>query len=169
MQPHVLQTKIIRPTLKHLGLWSQDAEFILLGTCAQESTCGKYIQQKNNGPAKGMYQMEDIAHQDIWDVVINIEVPHSKPKRVKELRGKVEELMGNFPSEKDQLYTNLAYQTAMARLHYWRFWQPLPNARDITGMGEYWKKYYNTRKGKGTVEEFIKNYNILIAPYIQPK
>lgn len=53
---------------------------------------------------------------------------------------------------------NLAYQIAMARIHYLRVPEKLPDAEDIEGMARYWKKHYNTFKGAGTEEEFIENY-----------
>jgi hypothetical protein len=33
-------------------------------------------------------------------------------------------------------------------------------------MAHYWKKYYNTEKGKGTVEGFVESYDELVAPYL---
>ena len=56
----------------------------------------------------------------------------------------------------DQLKGNLYYAVAMCRIHYYRVSEALPN--DLEGMARYWKKYYNTELGKGTVEEFIHNY-----------
>ncbi len=56
------------------------------------------------------------------------------------------------------LVTDLAYATAMCRVHYWRRPEPLPNAGDPEGMGEYWKQHYNSPLGKGTVERFAWRY-----------
>ena len=36
--------------------------------------------------------------------------------------------------------------------------EKLPNSYDIEGLAKYWKKYYNTEGGKGTVEKFIEKY-----------
>jgi hypothetical protein len=58
-----------------------------------------------------------------------------------------------------QLHGNLIYQIIMTRLHYYRVPKPLPEFNDIEGMAHYWKKYYNTNKGKGTILEFIENYS----------
>jgi hypothetical protein len=33
------------------------------------------------------------------------------------------------------------------------------DATDVFKLAEYWKKYYNTPKGKGTVQQFIQSYN----------
>lgn len=60
------------------------------------------------------------------------------------------------------LQFNFPYATAMARIQYWRKPDPLPDAEDIFGLARYWKKIYNTPGGKGTVEEFLKNYETYI-------
>jgi len=46
----------------------------------------------------------------------------------------------------------------MCRMHYYRKSEPLPESDDVRALGEYWKKHYNTVKGKGTVDEFVENY-----------
>jgi hypothetical protein len=46
----------------------------------------------------------------------------------------------------------------MARLFYAAIPEKLPDAGDVRGMAEYWKKFYNTRFGSGTTEEFVTNY-----------
>ena len=46
----------------------------------------------------------------------------------------------------------------MARLHYRRRSEPLPQHTDIEAIWEYYKKYYNTHLGKAEKEESIKHY-----------
>jgi hypothetical protein len=53
----------------------------------------------------------------------------------------------------DQLVTNLAYATAIARLCYWRHSDPLPPVGDARAMAEYHKKLYNTKLGKTRVDQ----------------
>ena len=53
------------------------------------------------------------------------------------------------------------YSTLMCRVHYFRVPEPLPvNTGDkmvyLESLGRYWKKYYNTEKGAGTIAGFIK-------------
>ena len=60
------------------------------------------------------------------------------------------------PNEEDWSYileTNIAAQIAMCRLHYRRIPKPLPSS--IEGQAKYWKKYYNSMAGRGTVEDFL--------------
>lgn len=42
-----------------------------------------------------------------------------------------------------------------ARLHYLRCKGSVPNT--LIGRAEYWKKYFNTALGKGTVDEYIRH------------
>ena len=61
------------------------------------------------------------------------------------------------PNEQDWgdiLTYNIAAQIAMCRLHYRRVPKPLPGS--LLEQAKYWKQYYNTAKGKGTVDHFVK-------------
>lgn len=143
-----LRDLVIRPTLKHIGMWSEAAENLLLGTIFQESAGGKYIKQLGTGPALGIYQIEPDTNADVWNNYIEYRVT---------LWDKVAMLMTG-EDDKHQLVTNLSYQTAIARLIYYRAPFALPDANDINGLAHYWKQHYNTVLGAGTVEEFIHNF-----------
>lgn len=146
---------VVRPVLKDLGMWSQAAEDIMVGTAVQESRL-TYLEQHGNGPAKGVYQ---------------IELPTAKDVLVRYLRTR-EDLMDKFwvavaiDPDMDidneillsKLTSDLAFATAVARVKYYMQPEPLPDAGDIEGYARYWKQYYNTHQGKGTVEEFTNNY-----------
>lgn len=61
------------------------------------------------------------------------------------------------------LTNDLAYATAMARVHYCRIPMALPMFDNIEEMAHYYKLYYNTPEGKATVEEFVHNYHKYVA------
>jgi hypothetical protein len=149
-----LQQHVIRPTLQAISLWSDAAEYLLLGTAAQESQLGYYLTQIH-GPALGIYQIEPATHADVWQNYLEYQ-PY--------LAEKVQTLLSPFNTQdKDQaLITNLAYSTAIARIIYYRVPQPLPAAYDLPGLAAYWKQYYNTPAGQGTVEEFMANYKEML-------
>jgi hypothetical protein len=42
---------------------------------------------------------------------------------------------------------------------YWRRPEQLPVADDISALAAYWKTHYNTPKGKGKIETFIRRWN----------
>ena len=52
----------------------------------------------------------------------------------------------------------MAYATAVTRLIYFRVPQKLPPADNIEKIARYWKRHYNTRKGKGDPAEFVRRY-----------
>lgn len=144
-----LREKIVRPTLKAVDLWSQAAENLLMGTCAQESNGGHYIVQ-TKGPAKGIFQCEPATHDYLIQVLKN------KP----DLYGKLSDFLGgNFTAER--LVYDLRYATIICRLHYLFVPAALPDANDINALGAYYKKYYNTYLGKATVNGFVNKYNLV--------
>jgi hypothetical protein len=140
---------IIQPTLNALQLYSDDAEELLIFTMATESLGGTYIKQVK-GPALGVYQCEPATHQDLWVNFIFNRLPiltlmtmHFHTPRV---------------PNPDRLIYDLRYATAIARLHYRRFAEPIPSKSDVEGMWEYYKQYYNTPKGKADKDKSIEAY-----------
>jgi len=152
ISPVHLADCVIKPVLMNLELYSLGAEQLMLGTAAQESKMGYWLKQVGGGPALGIYQMEPWVHDDVWDNVLKYKT---------DLAAKITALAGRLGPE--EMVHNMAYATAMTRIHYYRWPERLPEPGNIPGMGHYWKKYYNTVKGKGTVEEFIKNYHELVG------
>ena len=129
--------ELIKETLLKLDKYSVDATNLLLGTCAQESAFGTYIEQIN-GPALGVFQMEPNTEKDIWENYLYYR---------NELVKTVYDICGVIGPDKFSLKTNLAYQITMARIHYLRVPEKLPD--NLIGYSRYWKKYYNTEQGKG--------------------
>jgi len=149
--PDQLRLLIIRPTLLAMGLHSPQAEELMMGTCAHESKGGTYIKQIN-GAALGAWQMEEATHNDLWARYLpNQPIKCSLMVNHCQIRTK--------PSADIMIY-HLTYACAMARLHYSRFEEQIP--RTLEGQAQYWKTYYNTRKGAGTVEQYINSYNDFI-------
>jgi hypothetical protein len=141
-----LKSFVIVPTLCQIGLHSDSAVNLLLGTCAQESQMGKYLKQVN-GPALGIYQIEPESHEDIWDNYLRF-----RPELAKKI-------LAISSHDTNNLIVNLAYSTAIARIKYLRAPAHLPDANDIEGLANYYKQYYNTPKGAATQQQFIDNYN----------
>lgn len=146
---------LIKDTLDELssileikGFASDDAVELLMLTAAQESHLGRYLTQIS-GPAKGVFQIEPSTHGDLFENFLQY-----KPI----LRMAVQSYIGERPSMRESLRTNLAYQVVIARLVYYRKSEPIPSRDDIEAMARYWKKHYNTELGKGTVQEAVNNY-----------
>lgn len=155
INPIQLKEFIIIPTLEYLSeyranLKSDGAINLLLGTCAMESDMGTYIHQVGGGPALGIYQMEPNTHDDLWKNYIRY-------------RYHLGELMDKFKSNlyvghcAKELTSNFMYATAMARIHYYRSPEPLPeDPNDIVGLAKVWKKVYNTYLGAHSIEHAVK-------------
>lgn len=153
-----LREHVIRPVLKYLDPvipYSLTAENLLMGTCAQESKMGTYLVQLGDGPALSIFQMEPATHDDIWDnfLLYNPEIAN-----------KIACLSStNNASHAVELIGNLSYAAAMVRVHYFRRPESLPYGNGVPGLASYWKCHYNTECGKGTEEEFIRNYGALVS------
>lgn len=147
MNPIQLREYIIKPVLNGLDMYSDAAEELLFGTAAVESDL-QYVRQFNDGPARGLWQMEPATHDDI------VKNWHSF-KKYKDL---VLLISGASEISSTNLEHNLKYAAAFTRLHYWRKPTTLPDSKDVIGLAHYWKEHYNTKYGKGTVEHFEKAY-----------
>jgi hypothetical protein len=149
INPKDLREFIIKPALKELGMWSDIAENLVAGTCAVESNMGMYLKQKGGGPALGIYQMEPATHTDIWENFIAHR--HTLVDKIG---------YSKMPHPKTLVY-DLDYATKMCRIHYFRQSEPLPIDNSVEKLGQYWKNHYNTIKGAGTVEKFVRSYLVM--------
>lgn len=149
-----LRRDIIRPALKTIGYWSQNAENLVAGTAAQESRL-EYVRQLGNGPALGLWQCEPKTHADIWSNFLR----YRKHLAVKVWAAAGVDEQFPFCPPHDWLIFNLRYAAAICRVHYLRAPGGMP--RSVAGMGALWKSAYNTKRGKGEAEEFVKNYELV--------
>lgn len=133
---------LIVDVLREADLYSPSAVELLMLTCAVESDFGTYIEQIT-GPALGVFQMEPNTHNDIWDNY---------------LKYRSNRVYWDVNNDVESLRYDMKYAIYMARLHYLRVPEPLPNATNVEALARYWKKYYNTEKGKGRVDNAIQKY-----------
>jgi len=130
---------------------SQNARELLMMTAAQESHCGRYLQQVGCGVALGIFQMEPATYEDLFDNYLRYH-----QDLLKRLETHFSTNNKNF---KVNMKGNLVYQIVLARLQYRRFPENLPDFSDTTAMACYYKKYWNTVKGKATIAEVLFNYD----------
>ena len=141
--------RIIKETLDHMDLYSEDALEMIYKTGKAESGY-RTLQQYGGGPALGFFQMEPATYRDIWENYVMYREKY---------RNKLYSL-GFDDSKMDYcLMSNIGIQVAMCRLHYRRVPSALPKAGDLEGQAKYWKKYYNSHLGKGTIEHFMEANN----------
>lgn len=149
-----LRDLIIIPALDEIDKGGDAAVNLLLGTCAQESAMGGYLAQYPSGIAKGIFQMEDATHDDLWHNYIGY-----RTKLADDLRLGFDD---DF-FEPNTMIFNLQYAAVMCRIHYLRVPKALPDKDDVLGLAEYWKEHYNTHLGAGTVDEFMENYQRYVS------
>ena len=138
--------KIIKQTLEYIDMDSEAAREMIYKTGKAESGY-KTLKQYGDGPALGFFQMEPATCKDILENYVKY-------------RPKYKELLDSLGFQEDKmeycLMSNIGFQVAMCRLHYRRVPSALPESNDIEGQAKYWKNFYNSHLGKGTLEHFIK-------------
>jgi hypothetical protein len=148
-QANVFLTTVLRPTLRHIALSSEAAEQLLLGTALAESRL-VHRKQMGGGPARGLFQMEPATHDDIWSNFLEY-----RPTLAQKIRSLLSSPKANAHLE---LEKNDKYACAMARAHYMRAPNPLPKCGDTKAMATYWRQYYNTPLGAGTVSKYVATW-----------
>lgn len=145
LDPAVLRA-LIRDTLTPLGLYSTDAEELLMATAANESHLGEYRLQIG-GPAIGIFQDEP---EDFADLYANFLA--YRP----ELRARVDVLSTVHTAQ--DLENNDPYAIAICRCHYLRAPEALPAATDFFAIYDYYKRFYNSYEGAANQEAFAACY-----------
>lgn len=146
---------IVRPVLQKLELWRPAAENLVVGTALHESHL-KYVKQIS-GPALGLFQMEGPTHADIHRRFLQMG-PAVLNKRVTQLAS---HYLTDIPDPGEMVF-NLAYATAMCRVHYFRVKEGLPPSDRADLLAQYWKTYYNTRLGRGTVAQALPHFELAV-------
>lgn len=169
IKPDDFESRVVRPALELLAefdkaLYSEAAVFLLMGTAAQESDLGFYMDQIGGGPGLGPFSVEPATNQSIWrhylsrpekallrEIVVGM-VPQNSIIRTQDAG------FSYFYVDPAQLATNFIYSAAMARLKYWPKTEPLPPLDDVFAMGEYWDLHFNGNPDFGTAEEFVESF-----------
>ena len=147
---------IIKYTLIKMEMHSKEACDLIYETGMAESGY-RALEQKGSGPALGFFQCEPNTADDILKNYVIFR--SSISQKLLEL-GLPAKILADIKSRdhmdvlKYSLLTNLALQVAFCRLKYRRDKDPIPTTKKLRAA--YWKKVYNTEKGKGTVEHYMK-------------
>lgn len=131
---------------------------LLLGTAAVESNL-THRRQLGSGPARGLWQMEPgmTGAADIFENYLRF-----RPDRYRKLVQIWLELSNVpffSPSVEELAYHLERYDDiacALARLKFLRVPEAIPEGVDA--QSRYWKKHYNTIKGKGEPEDYVKSW-----------
>ena len=134
--------KIAEKVCKELDMYSEDTVDLIIATGKAES--GFRALEQNKGPAVGFFQIEPDTIDDVLENYASY-----RPVIMNTLL----ELGLRQGEEHFSVMSNIALQVAFCRLCYRRVPDPIPN--NLNDMAKYWKKHYNTEKGKGTVKHFL--------------
>ena len=144
---------IVDLTLQKMDMKSQDAIAMIMRTGMAE-TGFRHLKQMGSGPALGFFQVEPKTIMDTMDNYVKY-------------RPKIGDCLSELGFDKRdvsyRVMSNIALQVAFCRLKYRRDKFAIPPANEIEEQAKYWKRVYNTRLGKGTVEHFLeanKDYKI---------
>lgn len=159
-----LYNSIVIETLKSLKTipYSNNARRLCLLTPVVESQCFKYKRQnvKNFNIKKHGISYTNMEFPTFMDQYNNW--LKYRPEMLEEVLSFSK--YDNFGIEMfKEMVDNLPLQIVLMRVRYLRVKESLPN--NVYGCAKYWKKYYNTYKGKGTVEHFLE----LVAYYFDKK
>ena len=143
---------IIKDTLEAIDLYSKEALDLVYNTGLVESNY-KYLKQIK-GPARGLWQCEPWVAVDICKNYLKYRESLMK-KVAKACKLDWKYFLEPTESDWENILTyNISAQIAMCRLHYRRVPKPLP--KNLGEQAAQWKNYYNTSKGKGTIQKFIQ-------------
>lgn len=143
---------IIKDTLESIDLYSKEALDLVYNTGLVESNY-KYLKQIK-GPARGLWQCEPWVAVDICKNYLQYRKPLMK-KSASACKLQLNYFLDPNESDWENILThNIAAQIIMCRLHYRRVPKPLP--KNLVEQATQWKNYYNTSKGKGTIQKFIQ-------------
>ena len=134
-----MQTQVIYPALNKMGMWSEAAGELVLGTAIVESNL-TYLKQHGEGPALGLWQVEPASHEDLYANYLNY-----RPEMMSSLM----ELRSPALNMNENLATNLMYGASVCRLSYYRKSDPLPEAGDIEGQGKFGSSTTILRSAQG--------------------
>src|SRR5579872_3849959 len=141
-----LREYIIRPSLKPLNLWEENSEELIIMTCAHETLGGTFLHELR-GPACGIYEEEPATYKWVWDKIFSDFDKNCDPRN--KLSDRILKSIGRplatIP-EIELIIGNLYYATIMCRLRYACVKEPIPDSKDIKGLAQYYKMFYNSSK-----------------------
>ena len=126
---------------------------LLVETAQQETKLGAYRDPSPYAAGFGLCQFDEIAFEDV------------KHRTRSKTALKVYNTFGIDLKKVQHREMELSPMLSMVfcRLFYRLIPDPIP--KDLQGRALYWKKYYNTMKGKGTSSQYIHSANKIEVKY----
>ena len=176
IEPSKLLNGIIRPACASLSNFLEipmintpSAHALLLRIAAVESSL-RFRRQHHDGPGTSWWQIEPLTaaslmarawDDPVWSNWAEVFDPERTGPIAKRHNGEQSELA------RTRILVRLAFDPIfacqLARAKLWFAPEPLPPPEDVDGQARYWKRWYNTPLGKGTVEAFKQARAELLA------
>lgn len=127
----------------HFNANKENLYRMLLETAIVETNAGTAIDKTANS-GRGLFQFDKIGYNEALTQRVRV--------KNNDFANQIAEgYMGN------SILQNAYFSAYLARLFYLSKSGAIPS--DVSGRAFYWKKYYNTVKGAGSVEHYIKLVN----------
>lgn len=126
-----------------------NARLLMAETSMQETKFGEYGDPTPYGAGTGLCQHDELPYNDI--------IRRSRSKHLDAIKERFRIDMREVQWRELENSPILAF--IACRLHYKLVPEAIPES--VEGRAGYWKKYYNTSAGKGTVEEYIESAELL--------
>ena len=154
ISPDVARANFVVPALSRIGLYSLNAEKLLMGTAAIESGF-RFFRQTGGGPALGMFQMEPATFVWLYDQFL-------AGKRHAPLKARVKALSKSATPNAQTMIDDHLFAAGMARIRYFAVSSAIP-----AGLGpqsSYWWVHYNGRSPHGLKpSDYVSRWNLLCA------
>jgi hypothetical protein len=147
---HQLRELIIKPSLQQTGLYSPEAELLMIGTALVESNLS-FLAQRPTPIARSIWMIEQPTYTDLRIRLIGN----------KGLAQKILDClwMDDFPQNYDYLSGNLTAACLFARLKYWFSKEHIPIPGNAQSLAGFWARIYNTRNLDSDKKRFIELFN----------
>ena len=142
--------KVVNDVVTKVETALGDTNELLKRTAFVESKFGKDSKTYRNGYHGGIWQIDQKGFDDTQKV--------SSHPNLKNQYTKIKNEFGiDWPSVKYQDLRKPLYSALAARLKYLNVKSPIPPSSQLGSQADYWKRNYNSNRGKGTAMKFVSD------------
>lgn len=132
---------------------------LLTETAIAESNYGRALYDPNRNFGRGIFQFDKIGMKQALQVLASKQNADLKTKLVDIYPFSLD--VTNIDTIYKEFTQRAVLQAILCRFYYLGIKEAIPTT--LEGRAEYWKKYYNSEKGAGTPEAYIKRVKAFYA------
>lgn len=141
----------VETVLKQANRYTPELTELLLGTAAVESDGGRYIRGLA-GPELGIFQMAPQTIVFTWQKVLDDQELGRMFDRANYSRKMTARAL------EEKMMWDLQFQILMAVAYYKIASNNRETPKTVYGQAKFWKDYWNTFLGAGTVDKYVEKY-----------